>query len=112
VAYDKVYYASNKESSNLRSKQYRQTNKEYFAMKAMERKATKLKATPSWLSEDDKARIRYIYELSRDAYLLTGDEYNVDHIVPLQSKSVCGLHVPWNLQVLSKFENQSKSNKF
>ena len=74
-------------------------------------RASKLQATPSWLTEDNWNTIKYKYLLARDASTLTGEPYHVDHIVPLLGGNVCGLHVPWNLQVLPADINISKSNK-
>lgn len=67
-------------------------------------------ATPKWLTPEQKQEIVAIYEHMRDCRAVTGEDYHVDHIVPLKGKNVCGLHVPWNLQVLPACVNLSKSN--
>lgn len=67
------------------------------------RRATKLMATPRWANH---AAIARIYECARFI------EVHVDHIVPLISKRVCGLHVEHNLQLLSSSENSRKGNRY
>lgn len=67
-------------------------------------------ATPGWLTEDHKAAIRATYKAARSAWLNTGVKHHVDHIVPLQGENVSGLHVPWNLQVITAHQNWKKYN--
>ena len=42
----------------------------------------------------------------------SGIPHEVDHIIPIQHELVCGLHVPANLQVITRFLNRSKRNGF
>lgn len=72
------------------------------------RRATKARATVIW------ANRKAIREIFTKAVLLTEDtgiEYQVDHIVPLQSKVVCGLHCEQNLQILTRIDNIKKGNR-
>ena len=68
-------------------------------------------ATPSWLTRSQKSEIRQLYQIAITMTKTTGEQYVVDHIIPLRSDSVCGLHVPWNLRVMTQEENLKKSNK-
>lgn len=68
-------------------------------------------ATPPWLTRRQKSEIRQIYKIAITMSKTTGEQYVVDHIVPLRSDTVCGLHVPWNLRVVTQDENLRKSNK-
>ena len=75
-------------------------------------RAQKLKATPSWLTKDHKEQILQKYQRAANLESETGKVYEVDHIVPLLSDRIFGLHVPWKLQVLTLFGNRSKGNNF
>jgi len=68
-------------------------------------------ATPKWLTQAQKGQIRELYKIAITMTKTTGEQYVVDHIVPLRSEFVCGLHVPWNLRVIPRQENLLKSNK-
>jgi len=65
-------------------------------------------ATPSWASQE---KIRKIYELRAKIDEMTGIKHHVDHVVPLNSKLVCGLHNEFNLAVMLGAENVRKNNR-
>lgn len=73
-------------------------------------RSRKGKATPAWLSDAQKKEIESFYAEAQFISEATGVKYHVDHIVPLHGKNVCGLHLPWNLQVITASENRIKSN--
>lgn len=75
------------------------------------RRAKKLQATPKWLTEEHHKQIENFYLEASRLTKKTEIPHEVDHIVPLQGKYVRGLHVPWNLRVITKLENRKKSNK-
>ena len=67
-------------------------------------------ATPPWLSRQQKAQTRELYKVAITMSKTTGEQYVVDHIYPLRSDVVCGLHVPWNLRIITQQQNLEKSN--
>jgi len=67
-------------------------------------------ATPPWLTRKQKSEIRQLYQVAITLTKATGEQYVVDHIVPLRSEEVCGLHVAWNLRIITQAENLKKSN--
>lgn len=77
-----------------------------------ERRAAKVNATPGWLTQADRREIASIYERAALLTAATGERHEVDHVVPLRSSVVCGLHVPWNLEVIKAYKNRAKSNLF
>lgn len=73
------------------------------------RDAGKRQATPAWADRD---AMRDIYEIATMLTRMTGVPHCVDHMVPLKSDIVCGLHVQDNLMVMTKSENSRKKNYF
>lgn len=67
-------------------------------------------ATPPWLDVFQLADIQATYFKARWLSNKSGIKHHVDHIIPLNHPDVCGLHVPWNLQVITWEENQEKGS--
>jgi hypothetical protein len=91
----------------LRDK-FKNANPDKIAFYKSKRRSAKLNATPSWA---DKDAMLGVYT---EAASLTksGVTTHVDHIVPLQSPLVCGLHCEANLQLLLANDNVSKGNRW
>lgn len=98
----KPNYGSNWQKENIdRVRKYSRT-----------RQASRRKATPKWLTKEQHEVILEFYTKAVELEKQTGIPHEVDHIIPLKHDLVCGLHVPWNLQILTENENIIKSNKF
>ena len=101
----KAWRAANREYI----KKYYEDNKAWFKTWNAKRRAQLVNATVSWA---DLNKIKAIYEEAIRLTKETGIQHHVDHIIPLNSKYVCGLHVEYNLQILTEEENLTKSNRF
>lgn len=101
-----------KERDTLRSSAWQKANPAKQNAIVAKRNAAKLQRTPKWLSKRQFVEILRFYEKARELTEINKESYEVDHIIPLQGRNVSGLHVPWNLKILTKSENCFKSNKF
>lgn len=90
---------------------WKENNKVQVRADTKARRRKHREATPLWLSRRQKSEIRQLYQIAIITTQTTGEQYVVDHIVPLRGEFVCGLHVPWNLRVITQDENLKKSNK-
>lgn len=106
---DRKRYWENVDAERARNAEWRRANPDHVARKAAARRAVKKQAFPSWANPD---AIAALYAEARRLTESTGIPHHVDHIVPLVSPVVCGLHCEANLQVLPAFVNLSKSNRY
>lgn len=97
------YWEKNKDSIRARLESYE--TPEFKRENLARYRARKNNAMPKWLTSENKSKIRAIYAEA----IRRGLE--VDHIIPIRSRVVSGLHVPWNLQLLMPTENRMKSNR-
>lgn len=104
-AQTREWYKNNKELHNEMTREWKKNNRDKCTAHSAKRRATKLNATPAWADQD---KINYVYYCRDVVNRVYGGNCEVDHIVPLQGKHVCGLHVHNNLQLLSAKANRSK----
>ena len=119
----KRYYERNKEAVKARAaarpaeekkqhkQKYKDANPELYKALVSVRKRRHRAATPKWVGAEEKKAIRQLYLEAQHLTKLTGERYVVDHIYPLISEEVCGLHALRNLRIMTQAENLIKSNK-
>lgn len=100
--YKKKYNKENSAAILLKNKAWREKNPDKWRKSQRIAMAKRRSHKPKWV---DNKELREIYNNCPEGY-------QVDHIIPVNGKNVCGLHVPSNLQYLTEKENRLKSNSF
>ena len=104
----KLYYEKNKNQIKEKVNSWRQENLARYNARMSKRRSDKIKATPKWA---DLKKINQIYIECKILQDILGVKMQVDHIIPLNGKNVCGLHCEDNLRIIHASENQTKGNK-
>lgn len=99
--------SKNKEKLNAKSRKWQKENPDKVNEACARRRAIKKNAMPSWAN---KQKIEMIYKECARISVETGVVHHVDHIYPLKSAYMCGLHVETNLQIITAEENLKKGN--
>jgi hypothetical protein len=107
--YNRLHYIRNKARKALTSRLWQQSNKDRVNALVSKYRAKKKLATPAWT---DFEKVVSFYTSSHALGMLTGEWYHVDHIVPIQSEFVCGLHCEQNLRVITGKDNVTKGNRW
>ena len=105
---NRVRYASSPARFAASRLKWQRKNPDKVRAYGAEYRARKINATPSWANQE---YIRLWYEVARLEELRTGRKCHVDHIVPLNSPIVCGLHIETNLCVMFAEDNIRKGNR-
>lgn len=104
------WYEANAEYAKAQARQWAKDNPEKTAVRNAKRRAREAAQTIP-LTQEQQDAIKHLYAFAKYLSKKFGTSYHVDHIKPLVGKNSCGLHVPWNLQILHASANLSKHNK-
>lgn len=109
--YKKDWAVRNKDVQKARLRDWKKNNQPKVLADTEKRRAMKLQAIPKWYGEFDAFVAHEAFLLAKLREKATGIKWHVDHMIPLMSKTACGLHVANNLQVIPEVLNCSKGSK-
>ncbi len=107
----KKWQEANPGKMNAARKAWAERNKHRGAAAVRKRQAALIQRTPKWLDADELWLMQEVYDLARLRTNFFGFRWDVDHVLPLRGKTVSGLHVLRNLQVIPSVENYKKGNR-
>lgn len=110
-AWSKAWRLANQEREKATRRANYQRRKSEWPAYVAKRRARKLHATQPWFGEFDDLVAVEAAHLAALRERVTGFAWHVDHMVPLQARNVCGLHVAQNLQVIPAWLNLAKRNQ-
>jgi len=109
--YSQIYREKNPAKAKSNHKKWRDNNPVKLAAWCRYSQLKRENRVPLWVGDELKQEMEDFYSAAYLFKIYTGKDYEVDHVVPICGKTVSGLHVPWNLQIIERLENKRKSNK-
>lgn len=102
-----------RQKNKERNAEYTRNNRDKANAKSALRRANRNRATVDFGDKEfEEFFLKEIYTLAVLRENSTGFKWQVDHIVPLLSSFVCGLHWSGNLRLIPAVANLSKGNKY
>ena len=99
---------NNRDKVRAKAQRYYRSKPEYFLEKSRRRQLLVAQQTPAWV---DLEKVRAIYAEARRLTESTGIPHEVDHVIPIKGRNVCGLHWEGNLEIKTQEANRRKYNK-
>jgi hypothetical protein len=109
---NKIYKSKNADKCKQLTKDWKRNNFHKVLSFNAKRRANLRNAIPTWLSDNDIWMIEQAYDIAQKRNQVFSFKWHVDHVIPLKGKTVCGLHTPYNLQVIPAKDNLIKANDF
>jgi len=109
---NRAWAALNADKISQQKKEYYLANKEELKKAKRQRYVERRNRIVSWDAELTSLVYAEAYDLIEKRNKITGIQWSVDHIIPIKGKTVSGLDVWNNLQVIPLSENKRKHNSY